>query len=94
MAHSYTPGLKVLQSSSIKKERRLPIKGEVVKKQGDKVNAENVVARTNLPGNVHMVKVSNRLNVSPADIKDVLLVKEGDEIKIPTNVAVALEVLG
>ena len=81
MAHSYTPGLKVLQSSTIKKERRLPIKGEVVKKQGDKVNAKNVVARTNLPGNVHMVKVSNRLNVSPADIKDVLLVKEGDEIK-------------
>ena len=60
----------------------MPIKGEVIKKQGDKVNAKNVVARTNLPGNVHMViKVSNRLNVSPADIKDVLLVKEGDEIK-------------
>ena len=87
MAHSYTPGLKVLQSSSVKKERRLPIKGEVVKKQGDKVNAENVVARTNLPGNVHMVKVSNRLNISPADINDVLLVKEGDDIKKGSMIA-------
>ena len=27
MAHAYTPGLKVLQHSKIKKERRLPIKG-------------------------------------------------------------------
>ena len=29
MAHSYTPGLKVLKSSIIDKNRRLPIKGEV-----------------------------------------------------------------
>ena len=56
-------------------------------KQGDKVNAENVVARTSLPGNVHMVKVSNRLNISPADINDVLLFKEGDDIKKGSMIA-------
>ena len=80
MAHAYTPGLKVLQNSKIKKERILPIKGEVLKKKGDTVQAENIIARTNLPGNVHMVKVSNRLNISPADIRDVLIIDEGDTV--------------
>lgn len=80
MAHAYTPGLKVLQNSKIKKERILPIKGEVLKKKGDTVQAENIIARTNLPGNVHMVKVSNRLNISPTDIRDVLLIDEGDTV--------------
>ena len=46
MAHAYTPGLKVLQNSKIKKERILPIKGEVLKKKGDTVQAENIIART------------------------------------------------
>ena len=40
MAHAYTPGLKVLQHSKIKKERRLPIKGEVHKNIGDIVEAD------------------------------------------------------
>ena len=80
MAHSYTPGLKVLQHSKVRKERRLPIKGELKVREGDTVKADDIVAKTNLPGNVHMVKVANRLNISPADIIDVLLVKEGDTL--------------
>ena len=80
MAHAYTPGLKVLQHSKVRKERRLPIKGELKVKKGDAVNADDIVAKTNLPGNVHMVKVANRLNISPADIMDVLLVEEGDTL--------------
>jgi hypothetical protein len=81
MAHAYTPGLKVLQHSKVRKERRLPIKGEVKMKKGDIVQADDIIAKTNLPGNVHMVKVANRLNISPADIYDVLTVKEGDDLK-------------
>ena len=80
MAHSYTPGLKVLNYTKLKKDRRLPIKGEVCKESGEPVEANEIVAKTNLPGNVHMVKVANILNISPADIKDVLLVNEGDSV--------------
>ena len=69
MAHSYTPGLKVLHYSRIEKNRRLPIKGEVCKSDGEYVDANEIVAKTNLPGNVHMVKVANLLNISPADLK-------------------------
>jgi len=80
MAHSYTPGLKVLNHSKVKKNRRLPIKGKVCKSLGEIVEANEIVAKTNLPGNVHMVKVANLLNVSPADIYDVIKVKEGDQV--------------
>ena len=80
MAHSYTPGLKVLHYEKVKKNRRLPIKGEVCKTNGEFVEANEIVAKTNLPGNVHMIKVANLLNISPADMKDVLKVKMGDQI--------------
>ena len=80
MAHAYTPGLKVLHYTKLKKNRRLPIKGEVSKGKGDKVNADDVIAKTDLPGNVNMLKVANLLNISPADIHDVLEVKEGDTV--------------
>ena len=59
MAHSYTPGLKVLKKTIFKKERILPLKGEVLVKSGDSLNPETIVASTNLPGNVQMLKVSN-----------------------------------
>lgn len=80
MAHAYTPGLKVLHYSNVKKDRRLPIKGQVNKKKGDLVNANDVVAKTDLPGNVSMVKVANLLNIAPSDINDILIVKEGDSV--------------
>ena len=81
MAHSYTPGLKVLKSSIIDKNRRLPIKGEVRKKVGDSVLPDDIVAKTNLPGNVQIIKVASQLNIGPADILEALKVREGEQIK-------------
>jgi len=81
MAHAYTPGLKVLQHSKVIKERRLPIKGEVHKNIGEMVEADEIVAETKLPGNVHMLKVANRLNIAPGDINDVLSKNEGDSVE-------------
>ena len=34
MAHAYTPGLRVTRHAVIQKERRLPLKGEVVVERG------------------------------------------------------------
>ena len=81
MAHSYTPGLKVLKSSIIDKNRRLPIKGEVRKKVGDNVLPDDIVAKTNLPGNVQIIKVASQLNIGPADILEALKVSEGEQVK-------------
>ena len=50
MAHAYTPGLKVTDHLHVQKRRILPLKGNVVVKVGDRVNPDDVVARTELPG--------------------------------------------
>ena len=81
MAHAYTPGLKVLQEAKVVKERRLPLKGDVIVKEGQQISPEDVVATTDLPGNVRMVNVANLLNIDAQDIQDVMLLKEGDSVQ-------------
>ena len=80
MAHAYTPGLKVLHHAKVEKNRRLPIKGKITKQVGDLLKPEDVVAKTDLPGNVQMLKVANVLNIGPADVPDVMLIGEGDKV--------------
>ena len=81
MAHAYTPGLKVLQKTTVDKERRLPLKGDVLVEAGKKVAPDDIVASTHLPGNVQMVNIANLLNIDAQDIVDVMLVEIGSEIK-------------
>jgi biotin carboxyl carrier protein len=94
MAHSYTPGLKVLKKTLFKKERILPLKGKVLVKKGDKVTPDTIVASTNLPGNVQMLKVNNLLNIEPQDVKNCLKVKEGDVVKKGDLVAETAGIFG
>ena len=81
MAHSYTPGLKVLKKTIFKKERILPLKGDVLVKSGDQLTPDTIVASTTLPGNVQMLKVSNILNIDPKDVVEALQVKDGQKVK-------------
>ncbi|MCK4631615.1 MAG: hypothetical protein KAT79_00020 [candidate division Zixibacteria bacterium] len=81
MAHAYTPGLKVTERVLVKKRRILPLKGEVIVKVGDKVNPEDVVARTHLPGNVVPINVANKLGIPPEDMAEIMVKKVGDPIK-------------
>ncbi len=81
MAHAYTPGLKVSPQTLVSKERRLPLRGEVLVKVGDKVTAETVVARTELPGNVQTINVANKLSILPEDIERHMTVKVGEWVE-------------
>jgi len=80
MAFAYTPGLRVAEVAVIRKERRLPLKGETLVKIGDEVSSETIVARTELPGNVKMLNIANVLGVPPADIPPMLIKKPGNAI--------------
>ncbi len=80
MAHAYTPGLKVLHETVIDKERRLPLKGTVIVEKGNMVTPDDIVAKTNLPGNVRMVNVANQLNIDAIDINEVMIAKEGTAV--------------
>ncbi|MDD5572537.1 MAG: hypothetical protein WBI42_01890 [Candidatus Hydrothermia bacterium] len=81
MAHAYTPGLKVTRRTDLRKERRLPLPGEVVVKEGDRVTAETVVARTELPGNVQPVNVAGLLSIPPQEVKSVMLKNVNESVR-------------
>ena len=81
MSKSYSPGLKILEKTSIKKERILPLKGKVHVHAGDKVDADNVVASTKIPGNVQMINVANELNIDPDEVSDCMLCSIDENIK-------------
>lgn len=94
MAYSYTPGLKVSPRARVVKERRLPIKGEVVVREGDRVKSSQVVARTKLPGAVHPVNCCSQLGIPPEDIERALVVKPGEQVKKGEVIAVASSFFG
>jgi len=81
VGHAYTPGLKVTANTIVIKERKLPLKGDILVKKGDRVKASDVVARTYLPGNVESINIANRFSLPPSDVKDVMVVKEGDKVE-------------
>ncbi len=81
MAHAYTPGLKVMPCTVLRKKRLLPIPGKVLAAMGQQVGAMDVVAQTELPGKVFSVNVANRLAVGPEEIKNFMVKNEGDAVK-------------
>ena len=81
MSKSYTPGLKVLEKTLIKKERILPLKGKVHVEEGVLVEANDVVASTEIPGNVQMLNIANELNIDPDQVSDCMLCSLDEHIK-------------
>jgi len=78
---AYTPGLIVRPAIKVLRERRLPIKGQVLVKSGDAVAPSTPVARAEQPGEVVAVKVAAILGVDPAEVPRLLKVKMGDMVK-------------
>ncbi len=81
MAHAYTPGLKVTEADVVEKVRRLPLLGDVLVQQGDRVTPDMIVARTELPGEPHAVNVANILGIEPEDIAHFMVKKVGDQVE-------------
>ena len=81
MAHAYTPGLRVAKCMTLRKRRVLPLLGEVIVEPGSEVLAEDVVAKTDLPGNVHPVNVVNRLGIQPSAIREYMLKVVGEDVE-------------
>lgn len=94
MGHVYTPGLKVTEYTHIKKKRVLPLKGDVLVKQGDLVKPDDIVAKAELPGNVDQINVANLLGCDPEDVQYFMKVKLGDHIMPGTIIAQNKGLLG
>jgi len=94
VAHAYTPGLRVTGWTNIVKERRLPLSGEVMVKVGDRVKADQVVARTDLPGNVQPLKAASILGQHQQDLMEYMLKKEGEAVEKDEIIATAKSFFG
>lgn len=81
MAHAYTPGLTVTERTVVHRRRVLPLPGRVLVNSGDRVRADQAVARAELPGKVYPVNLANQLSIAPDEIKDYLVKKEGDTVE-------------
>ena len=81
MSKSYTPGLKVLKHSKVNKERLLPLKGKVHSDINNKVESDTIVASTEIPGNVQMINMVNKLNIDPNQVLDCMIVDVNENVK-------------
>lgn len=81
MAHAYTPGLKVTGRTIVRKERRLPLPGETLVEKGQLVKGDDIVARTELPGDVTTVNAGGLLGVPPEDLPSLMLKRPGDPVE-------------
>lgn len=78
---AYTPGLAVSPLTYIVRERILPLKGETLVREGDRVDFDTVVGRYFLEGSPYIVKVAELLGVEPEEAIRYLRVKVGDQVK-------------
>ncbi len=80
-AGQFTPGLRVTDCTLVRKDRRLPIAGEVLVETGARVRAEDVVAHAELPGDVATVNVVNLLGIVAGELPKLMLKKVGDPVR-------------
>ena len=74
MAMAYTPGLKRKAATVVTKIRKLPIPGEVLVKEGDRISYDTEVAYTNLPGKINVLNLAMALELESSSG-----IWEGDE---------------
>jgi hypothetical protein len=80
MAYAYTPGLKVKRFTLVTKTRRLPLPGNVLARVGEHVTHDQIVARTEVPGEVQLLPVAGTLGIEPEDINRYIVKKLNERV--------------
>src|SRR4051812_50084986 len=78
----YVPaGTPPLISSALARiERRLPYAGEVIVRQGQRVEPEEVVARAFMPGIPQIVNMARALQIAPALVERAMVREVGNKV--------------
>jgi hypothetical protein len=91
---AYTPGLTVTRSTLVRKTRRLPLPGTVLVEVGRRVTAADVIARTELPGKVHLMNLATHLGVLPDELAATLKVAIGGKVAKGQRIAQSKSLFG
>jgi hypothetical protein len=94
VSHAYTPGLRVAAETLVRRERRLPLKGQVCVAAGADVAPDSVIARCELPGNIQTVNLAAKLGVDPAVVGATLLKPIGSAVARDEVIAEARAMFG
>ena len=81
MAQAYTPGLLVSRGCRWRCRRLLPVNGDVLVQVGDRVKAQDVVARTFLPGDAFPVNLAKILGVPASELSRSMLRPLGERVE-------------
>lgn len=83
MSHALVPGLRVDRIAQIRKVRELPLPGEVCVTLGQTVTQDQIVARALLPGDLHILRIAEKLGIEPFEVMNAirrLKLREGDSV--------------
>lgn len=81
MPSAYTPGILITHGTLVQRERRLPVKGEVLVSEGQPVQPDTIIARAFLPGELVPVRVAELLGVPPLEAAAKLLARPGQQVQ-------------
>lgn len=81
MANILTPSLTISGNKEVVKERLLPMHGRVVLAEGSEVSPDTIVAESTRPGELHIVRVADSLNLSPAESLGCISVQTGQQVE-------------
>lgn len=81
MSQAYTPTLELSLRKKLTKVRELPLPGKVLVQVGDTVQAHSNVLAAELPGELEIVRVADRLGFEPEQVVAAMKVKVGDKIQ-------------
>lgn len=76
----YATETEIKSLTKIRRERILPRQGEILVSPRDRVEATQVVARTDVPGDFRILRVARLLGVSGREIEEYLQVDLGDTV--------------
>lgn len=65
---------------NIRRERRLPLSGEVLVNEGQEVHPEDLVAETHLPGKIFMLDLARGLDIDRMDVQHCLVRQPGEHL--------------
>ncbi|MCB0358435.1 MAG: hypothetical protein KDD44_02335 [Bdellovibrionales bacterium] len=81
MARAYTPGLLVTKQVRVEKLRELPLPGRSLVSVGDSVRSRDPVLEAELPGDLDIIRVAERMGFDPEDVVGGMRVTTGDRVE-------------
>lgn len=91
---AYTPGLQIKAQTRYRVTRTLPIPGKILVQQGQRVTADQIVARTHQPGDLFPLNAANLLGIAPGDLPAAMQLQVGDEVQQGELLAISQGIFG